>query len=448
MSNTTNQKQLKKLLEKNAGKLRDRAEKETVSAREKIKSINDSYNSMTVTARRSGMRSSALRDQQARLETAAVMTALANAMDAGNIRVLGHISTKPDVEAVAKLVRKAHSDHCQVVAPEDSYNYSKNHDPVPDCALYASVSKNFYWRDVRHLFECMEQVNLPVPKSLKKLHRWYVDNERSFDASYSPNDSEIDGAKKAITQLRKAKKDLPDRQKSMFWLPDPLIDDIKEWDRLSRLHLLTKPDLENAVREFLTLIPEEINDVEDPIETRLRELAMQNISGYFPTPKPVIQRLISHAKKRFPSLEGLRALEPSAGGGHIADALRDEGAHVDVVEYNLSLAAVLKDKNHNLIGNDTFQVTGEYDVVVMNPPFEKGADMEHVQHAYRHQLREGGRLVAVMCSGSFHRSDKKATNWREWFEKHDGVKLSIPPGSFKLSDRTTGVNTVIVVLDK
>jgi hypothetical protein len=51
----------------------------------------------------------------------------------------------------------------------------------------------------------------------------------------------------------------------------------------------------------------------------------------------------------------------------------------------------------------------------MNPPFEKGQDIEHVRHAYD-QLKPGGRVVAIMSEGPFFRSDKKATEFRDWLE--------------------------------
>jgi hypothetical protein len=41
---------------------------------------------------------------------------------------------------------------------------------------------------------------------------------------------------------------------------------------------------------------------------------------------------------------------------------------------------------------------GKFDRVVMNPPFDHGADIKHVEHA-RKFLKPGGRLVAVVANG-------------------------------------------------
>ena len=85
----------------------------------------------------------------------------------------------------------------------------------------------------------------------------------------------------------------------------------------------------------------------------------------------------------------------------------------------------------------------------MNPPFERGQDAEHVQHAYE-RLKPGGRLVAIMSNGPFFRSDKKAEGFRNWLDTVDGSHEELPEGSFAGKDafRQTGVNTRLVVIDK
>ena len=83
----------------------------------------------------------------------------------------------------------------------------------------------------------------------------------------------------------------------------------------------------------------------------------------------------------------------------------------------------------------------------MNPPFENGQDMDHVQHAFR-LLKEGGRVVAIMSEGPFFRSDTKADSFRKWLAEVEGQSEKLPEGSFKDSFRSTGVNTRLVVIDK
>ena len=52
-----------------------------------------------------------------------------------------------------------------------------------------------------------------------------------------------------------------------------------------------------------------------------------------------------------------------------------------------------------------------YDRVIMNPPFTRGQDVTHVQHALRF-VRPGRRLVAVMPASIKSRADKAARAFR------------------------------------
>ena len=81
----------------------------------------------------------------------------------------------------------------------------------------------------------------------------------------------------------------------------------------------------------------------------------------------------------------------------------------------------------------------------MNPPFEKGADAAHIQHAYE-QLKPGGRLVAIASSGGGRGREK----FDSWIEQQGGTIEENPAGSFAGSDafRQTGVKTRLIVLDK
>ena len=81
----------------------------------------------------------------------------------------------------------------------------------------------------------------------------------------------------------------------------------------------------------------------------------------------------------------------------------------------------------------------------MNPPFNGGADVDHVRRAFD-CLRNGGRLVGVLSGGVTFRQDKATTLFRAWVRDQGGVIESLPEGSFRESG--TGVNTAVVVLDK
>ena len=58
----------------------------------------------------------------------------------------------------------------------------------------------------------------------------------------------------------------------------------------------------------------------------------------------------------------------------------------------------------------------------------------------------GGVLVAVMSASAMTRDNKKARDFQDLVNKY-GHYERLPEGTFKDSDRQTGVNTILVVLD-
>lgn len=182
------------------------------------------------------------------------------------------------------------------------------------------------------------------------------------------------------------------------------------------------------------------------LQEKLEAAKGLKIPGYFPTPKPVRDVVLARADLQ----KGQRVLEPSAGKGDIANHIRDEHPDVDlhVGEYNHTLHELLDLQGHELVSRDFLSYNpGEiYDRVVQNPPFEGGQDIDHVLHAYD-LLKPGGRLVSVMGAGAFFRTQKKDVAFRTWLESV-GWSEELPAGSFKHADRSTGVSTRIVVIDK
>lgn len=83
----------------------------------------------------------------------------------------------------------------------------------------------------------------------------------------------------------------------------------------------------------------------------------------------------------------------------------------------------------------------------MNPPFENLQDADHVRHAYD-LLEKGGKLVAITSPSPFFNQNKKAKEFRDWFESVGGTVENLPEGSFKTSDNPTGVSTRMVTITK
>ncbi len=161
--------------------------------------------------------------------------------------------------------------------------------------------------------------------------------------------------------------------------------------------------------------------------------------GWFPTPPAVVAELMARADVR----AGMTALEPSAGEGAIALALREAGAVVGCVEIDPRRAETLRSLGFAVTEGDAlaFWTPERFDRVVMNPPFAKQADIAHVRHAHAF-LATNGLLVSVMGASVAFREDKRTVEFRAWVAEHGGSIEALPDGSFKSSG--TGVRTVVV----
>lgn len=202
----------------------------------------------------------------------------------------------------------------------------------------------------------------------------------------------------------------------------------------------------------------EEREKEQVIKSKILELTGQKIPGFFPTPEAVTARMLEELDIQ----EGDEVLEPSAGTGNLADVARTAGGSVLCIEVRNSLAEILKLKDHKTILGDFraldfvevlskagLEEGQRFDKVIMNPPFEKGQDIDHVRHAYRF-LKPGGRLAAIMCEGVFFRSDSKSAGFRGWLSEVGGISEKLPDGSFKGTGEvsTTGTASRLVVIHK
>lgn len=155
----------------------------------------------------------------------------------------------------------------------------------------------------------------------------------------------------------------------------------------------------------------------------------------FYTPDEVADRLVRFALRGSLPDRSVRLLEPSAGGGSLIRAASRQlnAPEVTAVELDADAASNLVGCTA-VINRDFLQCSpadlGQYDVCLMNPPFQKGQALKHVQHALRF-VRQGGVLAAVVPS-SFP-------------ETVDGVELTseeLGHGAFKESG--TSINTKMI----
>lgn len=218
-------------------------------------------------------------------------------------------------------------------------------------------------------------------------------------------------------------------------------------ERINRLGITTIFELRAAIRELVRIKEGVTLTDEQKRMQQIRELERQfvgkKIDGFFPTPSALAAEIVNKAMIK----EGDTILEPSAGLGHLAEAITE--AHPDneltCNEKYKPLAEALNLKGFNTLNADFLQLSGEWDRIIMNPPFENLQDIDHVLKAWE-VLKPGGRIVAIMA-GNKQREAAKVRGFMDFVDKY-GTWEQNPIGSFLSAFRPTGVNTITVILDK
>lgn len=187
-----------------------------------------------------------------------------------------------------------------------------------------------------------------------------------------------------------------------------------------------------------TYQPKERTEFDDMKDTLKAGVQVVSAPQLFPTPPKIAEKMVELAEVE----PGLCVLEPSAGTGNLIKAVLDKvDTEVLAYEINNSLCSELSKKfpgyKAQVRCRDFLEVTdfmGEYPRIIMNPPFENGVDIKHINHA-RKFLAPGGRLVALCANGPRQQAAFKdiADYWED-----------LPAGSFK--NQGTGVNVALMVL--
>ena len=141
-------------------------------------------------------------------------------------------------------------------------------------------------------------------------------------------------------------------------------------------------------------------------------------------------------------------LEPEAGTANIIRAIGNRAEHIVAVEICAGLIPGLKHALESLgyppfvFNQDFLTMTpdnwidgvGLFDRVIMNPPFNKGQDIAHIQHALKF-VKPGGNLVAICADGP--RQHKKL----------EPLTCYWKPLKFAFKAAGTNVNTALIKIE-
>lgn len=168
--------------------------------------------------------------------------------------------------------------------------------------------------------------------------------------------------------------------------------------------------------------------------------------GFFPTPDALADEVVALARLE----PGMKVLEPQAGTAQLLErAAAIVGVeNVIAVELQPHLAAALGEAGYRCIEGDFLSASGlepeSFDGIVMNPPFARQSDIDHVMYAWT-LLKPGRRMVSIMAASVSFRSNRKTESFRAFVSEHGTIRQNAA-GAFKSSG--TDVNTVTVILDK
>jgi hypothetical protein len=151
-----------------------------------------------------------------------------------------------------------------------------------------------------------------------------------------------------------------------------------KWNKKAGAHLFAGCDPEEVIANYL-----ETGKLDKPEKF-----------GFFPTPAPLARELVKLAGLQ----PGHTVLEPEAGVAGIANICAEVTGKGNVVCYEIQQknCDVLRGLGFKVEQADflTVEPTQQFDRVILNPPFEKQADIDHVKHAFRF-LKPGGTLAAI-----------------------------------------------------
>lgn len=178
---------------------------------------------------------------------------------------------------------------------------------------------------------------------------------------------------------------------------------------------------------------------------------------FYPTPVALADKLLEGIDWNFVQ----SVLEPSAGKGNLATAAakritrdryypsekeRVKACDIDCIEIDPVLRQTLEGQGFRVVHDDflSFETQKRYDLIVMNPPFDQGA--QHLMKAL--ELMERGGMIRCILNAETIRNPFSETR-RQLVKKLGGydAKIAYVAGAFTTAERKTNVDVALISVD-
>ncbi len=391
----------------------------------------------TNTARRARMAAGATDDAANREAFAKTMNNLADAMERGEVRYLKNVKSRPDLILFKNELTAARRRYAR--KNDLTYDQEQKIETTEDIIRVGAEFNRPHpygdWFD--HAARELEAIQgmKPAAAYIEKLGR----GNRSRNVSLSDD---------AIGKILDIKKTMAKKGVKPPYQFARILETVEDYQKLRAAGIKSDSDLADALIEYRNL--EAGKKQESPLVKAERELIGKKFEGFdfFPTPPALAERMARELDIK----PGMKVLEPSAGKGDLADAVKaaQPEADVKVIEPLSDLREILTMKNHEVIDTnfENFETDQKFDRIIMNPPFSKNRDIRHVRKAYE-LLAPGGKMIAIMGNHSAFANDKESVEFRDWLDAVGGTSESLGQVfAGKDAFRQTGVNSQLVTIEK
>ena len=168
---------------------------------------------------------------------------------------------------------------------------------------------------------------------------------------------------------------------------------------------------------------------------------------FYPTPQDVARKMVAAAGG---DLSKMVILDPSAGKGDLLEAARWSGKadpkRMYACEIDPSLTAIITSRKYRVIAADYLQFQGRPDVncILMNPPFDRGA--QHLLHAWETLYQ--GVIVCLLNTASLNDTTDATTQRLSVLLKTTKADIQYLGNCFAQAERKTNVDVCMITIHK